>query len=109
MDTVVKVMAFWTLWSLGPLLFGLFYNGKQTAIAFDQLFNSILGGMADETLSARCWRMQNRSCFWKALRIIVDLLALLFGDKNHCFESYLSELQRRQLPLEYGTAQLPHL
>lgn len=28
----------------------------QTAIAIDQLLNALLGGFADETLSARAWR-----------------------------------------------------
>ncbi len=29
---------------------------KQVAIAIDQLLNALLGGWADETLSARMWR-----------------------------------------------------
>lgn len=32
---------------------------KQIAIAFDQLLNAMLGGMADETLSARAHRTQS--------------------------------------------------
>ena len=31
---------------------------KQVAIAFDQLINTLLGGYADETLSARAHRMR---------------------------------------------------
>lgn len=31
-------------------------DGFQIAVAFDQLVNTLLGGWADETLSARAWR-----------------------------------------------------
>ena len=31
-------------------------DGAQIAVAFDQLVNTLLGGWADETLSARAWR-----------------------------------------------------
>jgi hypothetical protein len=71
---------------------------KQTAIALDQLFNAIAGGYADETLSARSWRLQSTKPFYY-LRPVVDIL--FFWDKNHCFESYQSEFERKQLPNEY--------
>lgn len=68
---------------------------KNLLIALDQLFNTILGGWPDESLSSHCWRIeQKKGISWP--RKLVD--ALLFFDKDHCQESYESELERRQLP-----------
>lgn len=48
---------------------------KQIAIAFDQLLNALLGGMADETLSARAHRTGSA---WEPL---ID--ALFFWQADH--------------------------
>lgn len=76
---------------------------KQVAIAFDQLVNTLVppwrDAWADETFSARCWRAGKTSRAWNAVRITVD--TLLFFDRQHCFESYISEFERKQLPKEY--------
>ena len=67
----------------------------QVLIAIDQLFNTLLGGYADETLSSRAYRLElerGRSL----ARKFVD--TLLWFDKDHCKESYESEIERRQLP-----------
>lgn len=69
---------------------------KQIAIALDQLANALLGGMADETLSARAHRTGSA---WEP---VID--ALFFWHADHCFESYLSEKDRKQLPQEYRDA-----
>lgn len=69
---------------------------KQVAIAVDQLINTLLGGMADETLSARAWRNRHRHGASK----IID--ALFFWQGNHCEQAYFSELERKQLPAEYA-------
>ena len=70
---------------------------KQILIAIDQLANTLLGGMADETLSARAWRTQS------AIHKAID--AIFFfdrqGPKRHCQLSYESELLRLQLPGAY--------
>lgn len=66
---------------------------KQIAIAIDQLLNALLGGMADETLSARAHRTGS------VLEPLID--ALFFWQADHCFESYISEKERKQLPKEY--------
>ena len=71
---------------------------KQVAVAFDQLVNALLGGWGDETFSARCHRHQDKPG-WRWVRRAVD--ALLFFDKNHCYQSYLSEIVRNQMPSEY--------
>ena len=65
------------------------------AIAIDQFFNALAGGACDETLSSRAWRLeQERGRKWP--RILID--TLLFFDRDHCYQSYLSEIERKQLP-----------
>lgn len=77
---------------------------KQTLIAFDQMVNTVVWaseegfGMADETISARAWRLRARPA-WGTLRKVVD--KIFFWEENHCEESYLFEKQRKQLPVEY--------
>lgn len=70
---------------------------KQVLIAADQLVNTMLGGMADETLSARLWRTQHPAYRW------VD--ALFFWDRDgsarHCELSYKAEQLRQHLPERY--------
>ena len=76
---------------------------KQTAIAFDQLLNALIGGMADETLSARAHRMREKQHrYWGWTAGAIDLL--LFWQDQHCYHSYhsyLAEMQRRQMPDAY--------
>lgn len=68
---------------------------KQVLIAFDQLINALLGGWADESLSAHAWRQYlEGKRNWPYL--LID--AILFFDGNHCRTSYESELERTQLP-----------
>ena len=93
----------------------LLHNGKQLLIALDQSVNALAGAVlallwclrlwprrvglwwADETVSAHCWR-------WHAAGIrdwprrLVD--TLLWFDKEHCRESYISEVMRTQSPVE---------
>ena len=84
---------------------------KQIAIAFDQflntvpniltpLFPNIERGYADETISARAWRCGKESNAWERFRVVID--ALFFWQKGHCFQSYLSEAERKHLPPEYS-------
>lgn len=72
---------------------------KQILIAVDQLCNTLFGGWADETFSARCWRLEPRSRGWAFLRRLVD--GLFFLAPRHCEESYKSEAERAQCPAEY--------
>lgn len=65
------------------------------AIAIDQFFNALFAGSCDETLSSRAYRLdKERGRKW--LRFLID--AILFFDKDHCHQSYLSEIERKQLP-----------
>ena len=78
-----------------------FHNLKQLLIAIDQVLNVLIfifskkGAWADETMSAHAFRLEmERGITWP--RRLID--TLLFFDKDHCQESYLSEVERRQLP-----------
>ncbi len=72
----------------------------QVLIAVDQLANTLIGGRADETLSARAYRCEREgSRAWSAARKAID--ALFFFTPDHCRASWLSEFERRQLPSAY--------
>jgi len=72
----------------------------QIAIAFDQLLNAILGGMADETLSARAHRMRAKGQrYWGWTANSID--ALFFWQPGHCKLSHEDEVKRAQLPKVY--------
>lgn len=45
---------------------------KQIAIAVDQLGNTLLGGWADETLSARAYRNRFSSNGWRLLYSLIN-------------------------------------
>lgn len=71
---------------------------RQFLISVDQVLNTMLGGWADETVSARAWRMRECSKFWRYAMVLINAV---FFDSEHCSKSYVSELTRRQLPPEY--------
>jgi hypothetical protein len=76
----------------------------QLAVAADQTVNTFIGlfiggAWADETWSARVWRMQ-----WKKNISTIDWLwRVFFNQSNHCRDAYESERLRRHLPPEYRT------
>jgi hypothetical protein len=72
---------------------------KNVSIAIDQLFHALIGGYADETLSAAAYRKRNKSKVWSRLYSILNLI--FFWEENHCYLSYLSELKRKHLPEDY--------
>lgn len=76
-------------------------RAREVLIAFDQLLNAIFGGWADETISARAYRLQ-ASQPYKTLRPLID--GLFFFQPEHCKNSFYSELTRSQLPKEYRDA-----
>ena len=80
--------------------------GKAVFIALDQLVNTLCGGWPDETLSSRAWRWHvDGARRWP--RRVIDRVAALLGDANHCEESFTSERLGRQLPPEARPA-CPH-
>ena len=73
----------------------------QVAIAIDQLANTLLGGTADETLSARAYRAHRDG---KMLgRLFMPLIDLLFfwQGPGHCKNAYINEFERKNYPEEY--------
>ena len=66
---------------------------KQILIAIDQLANTFLGGMADETISARVHRSG-----WVRTERVIDWL---FREPGHCRNAYTSELLRAHFPKSY--------
>lgn len=74
---------------------------KNVFIWIDQGINTIiLLGYPDETLSSRFYRWY-RDDKYKYPMILLDKIAVILGDKNHCYNSYLSEKLNRQLPPEF--------
>ncbi len=73
---------------------------KRVAIAFDQLLNTIGGGQPDETISAKIYRksINPGTDGWKFAEKVVNTI---FFDKNHCKDSYMSEIHRTQFPRDY--------
>lgn len=71
----------------------------QVLIAFDQLINALLGGMADETLSARAHRQHRKG--YSTARNAIN--ALFFWQDDHCGMAYASEFARKHLPFIYSS------
>ena len=62
----------------------------QILIAFDQLINTILGGMADETISSRAHRNRFKNWRWRFMRLLID--GLFFGKKTTAISLILPNL-----------------
>lgn len=74
---------------------------RQVLIALDQLVNTLIGGYADETLSAAIYRYSLENKRWaKICRWVLDLI-LTPKTRTHCKGAYESEIFRRQYPSEY--------
>ena len=72
---------------------------KQVLLSIDQAGNAFLGGNADETISARAYRLGvvRGSRFWSTVAKGIDAA---FG-AGHCKASYETELKRDGAPREY--------
>jgi hypothetical protein len=84
---------------------------KQFLISLDQTINTCCfdtskgkrrWGFADETLSARAYRLRNKG--WQRQYRLIN--KLFFNTEDHCKDSYESEEKRRQLPPEYRPTDL---
>jgi hypothetical protein len=73
----------------------------QVLIAIDQLVNALVpGGWADETLSARAYRMQQKGHrYWGWTATAID--KLFFWQPSHCRLAHEAELRRHQFPPAY--------
>lgn len=65
---------------------------KQVLIACDQVANTLFCGWADETISSRMYREQR-----KIMMSFIDMM--FFWEPNHCYKSYLSELNKSHFPV----------
>ena len=75
----------------------LLFRIKQFAVALDQAVNCLAGifiggSWADETISSRAYRE------FPKLQKFID--TLLWFDKDHCHQAYVSEQVRNQEPPE---------
>jgi len=72
----------------------------KVAIAFDQLFNTLIAVWPDETLSSRAYRCAHLVDCIKKRWIIAEKVinALFFWQPQHCYQAYLSEQERNHLP-----------
>ena len=81
------------LMQLLQALFGSTRCAINIAIGIDQTVNAILGGLPDETISARAHR-----CGWKKTERLINSL---FNDPAHCRKAYDSEALLSHLPNEH--------
>lgn len=90
----------------------------EVGVAVDQVINAILGGYADETISARSYRLgskaKSRDAWdqWRIVWVIADALFIWqdmliqyrtgsMPEQGHCERAYNSERARLGLPPEY--------
>ena len=74
---------------------------REALFALDQGLNAwVLFGSGEETISARCWRLQGQSRFWRGLRRVVDRIFSRW-EADHCLKSWQAEQWGTQLPREY--------
>lgn len=73
---------------------------KNVLIGLDQFLNSCLCGKPDETISAKLYRksITTGKWYWKYSEKFVNAI---FFDKDHCYQSFLSEVERKQFPNHY--------
>ena len=76
---------------------------EQVAIALDQLLGAVfMNCMADETMSAKLWRCREQKRVYKVMQRTLDWVAWkVFGQRDHCMQSFISEINRKQLPNDY--------
>lgn len=75
---------------------------KNVLIALDQLANTLCWGYPDETISATAYRksLEKGHYFYKFLKFVLDVTFSPIK-QDHCFQSYVSEKERKQLPDNY--------
>lgn len=70
----------------------------QVGLALTRLGNALLGGLAEESMSSRAWRMEAIGKPWgRITRPLIDAVFWVFGRPDHCSGAYIAE--RNKLPL----------
>lgn len=72
----------------------------QVFIGVDQLINTLLDGSADETMSSRCYRLNNIRTY-RYLELFVNFLFYPLQGADHCKHAYEKEVLGRQVPQEF--------
>lgn len=75
----------------------------QVVITIDQLINAIFNGSADETLSSRIYRLNQRPLY-RALEKFVNVLFWPFQGPEHCKNAYQKEIDGRHMPSGFKRA-----
>lgn len=70
----------------------------RLSIAFDQLANTAAGGDEDETISARSYRYRKDPPY-RWLLPLIDRVASLCGEPDHCHGAYVAEILKAQARL----------
>jgi len=88
----------------------------QFGLAIDQMLNVFFYsshdkkhhgygfGYADETISARSWRLREKSKFWNVMCVSLDFI-LFYDNGEHCYRSYMNEFKKHQLPPHYKSVE----
>ena len=75
-------------------LFGRGGRAYSLLLSYDQVGNVILGGLEDEYLSSRCYRLNHIPKYAKYERWINKLFYIIAKEEDHCRKSYEGELQK---------------
>jgi hypothetical protein len=68
-------------------------------VSVSRLVNALLCGYSGEMLSARAYRLRNKSLFWGVLKEILD--SVFWWQLEHCRNCFEFELEHRDKPEEY--------
>jgi hypothetical protein len=72
----------------------------QVVVAIDQLANALTGGMTDETISSRCFRLNHKKTY-RIAEILINILFSPLDGLSHCEQSYITEVVGRHLPTKF--------
>lgn len=78
----------------------------QFLIAADQLVNTLIGGYADETMSARVYRNSHHYWYARAARWALDIV-FSPRKRDHCRKAFDSEVTRGHYPAWYRRGAKP--
>jgi hypothetical protein len=73
--------------------------GLAFRVAVSRLVNALLFGYSGEMLSARAYRLRNKSLFWGITMELLD--SIFFWQLDHCKGCYEFELNNLDKPQEY--------
>lgn len=71
----------------------------RVSVTISQVLNVVVfNGYPDEMLSARAYRCRD-SKFWSSMAVVLD--TCFFWQTDHCYQTYLWELERKDNAAEY--------